>query len=92
MFIGASMDKKVRQLSGANMDIDLASNQSDIHWKQTLCPWNKEENTKEHKCAVKNTSICKYFCGIKYLDSVLCSYPYENTEVLKDDETDGKTK
>ena len=86
------MDKKVRQLSGANMDIDLASNQSDIHWKQTLCPWNNEENTKEHKCAVKNTSICKYFCGIKYLDSVLCSYPYENTEVLKDDETDGKTK
>ena len=86
------MDKKVKQLSGANMDIDLTSNQSDIHWEQKMCPWNKEENTKEHKCAVKNTSICKYFCGIKYLDSVLCSYPYENTEVLKDDETDGKTK
>ena len=56
------MDKIVRQLSGANMDIDLASNQSDIHWEQTLCPWNEEENTKEPKCAVKNTSICKFFC------------------------------
>ena len=63
---------------------------SDIHWEQTMCPWNKEENTKEHKCAVKNTSICKYFCGIKYLDSVLCSYPYENLDVLKSDEIDRK--
>ena len=27
------MDKKVKQLRGANMDIDLASNQSDIHNK-----------------------------------------------------------
>ena len=86
------MNKAVKQLSGANMDIDLTSNQSDIHWKQTMCPWNKEENTREHKCAVKNTSICKYFCGIKYLDSVLCSYPYENSVVLKDDETDRQIK
>lgn len=78
------MDKKVKQLSGANMDIDLTSNESDIHWKQSACPWNEEENTKEHKCAVKNVSICKYFCGIKYLDSVLCSYPYEITDVLSD--------
>ena len=61
------MDKRVKQLSGANMDIDLTSDASDIHWKQTVCPWNEEENTKEHKCAVKNTSICKYFCGIKYI-------------------------
>ena len=82
------MDKKVKQLSGANMDIDLASKQSDIHWEQTMCPWNEEEKTREHKCAVKNTSRCKYFSGINYLDSVLCSYPYENTEVLFHDETD----
>ena len=81
------MDKKVKQLSGANMDIDLTSNESDIHWKQSACPWNEEENTKEHKCAVKNVSICKYFCGIKYLDSVLCSYPYERNDILSD-ETD----
>ena len=78
------MDKRVKQLNGANMDIDLTSDASDIHWKQTVCPWNEEENTKEHKCAVKNTSICKYFCGIKYLDSVLCSYPYESIDVLSD--------
>ena len=78
------MDKRVKQLSGANMDIDLTSNASDIHWQQSACPWNNEDNTQEHKCAVKNTSICKYFCGIKYLGSVLCSYPFENTDVLSD--------
>ena len=82
------MDKKVRKLSGANMDIDLTSEESDIHWQQAVCPWNKEDNTKEHKCAVKNISICKFFCGIEYLDSVLCSYPYENIDVLSDDEVD----
>lgn len=86
------MDKKVKQLSGANMDIDLISNESSIHWEQTMCPWNKEKNTKEHKCAVKNTSICKYFCEIKYLDSVLCSYPYENLDILNADEIDRKMK
>ena len=80
------MNKTVQQLRGANMDIDLTSDQSDIHWEQTICPWNKDENTREHKCAVKNTSICKYFCGIKYLDSVLCSYPYENTDAFNNDE------
>ena len=84
------MDKKVQQLSGANMDIDLTSSESDISWEQSICPWNKEENTNEHKCAIKNTSICKYFCGIKYLDSVVCSYPYENTEVIIDDEESEK--
>ena len=82
------MDNRVKELSGANMDIDLISNQSDIHWEQSMCPWNKKENTKEHKCAVKNTSICKYFCGIKYLDSVLCSYPNENKEVLNEGEVE----
>ena len=34
MFIGVCMDKIVRQLSGANMDIDLASNQIFIGNKQ----------------------------------------------------------
>ena len=43
---------------------------------------------KTHKCAVKNTSICKYFCGIQYLDSVLCSYPNINIKVLRRDEMD----
>ena len=72
--------RELKELQGANMDIDLVSD--NIDWNQESCPWNKDENTKEHKCAVKDTSICRYFCGIKYLDSVLCSYPYENIEVL----------
>ncbi len=64
---------KINELKGANMDIDLVSD--NLEWPQDKCPWNVSENTKEHKCAVKNISICKYFCGIKYLDTVLCSYP-----------------
>jgi len=32
-------------------------------------------------CYGKGTSIYKYFCGIKFLDSVL-SYLHENKEVL----------
>ena len=75
-------EKKIRKLTGANMDIDLVSEKVD--WAQSVCPWNEADNTKEHKCAVKDTSICKFFCGIKYLDSVLCSYPHENTDVLND--------
>lgn len=77
--------KKIRELQGANMDIDLVS--ENIGWKQVCCPWNEAEKTKEHKCAVKNTSICKFFCGIKYPDSVLCSYPYENKNMLTEEET-----
>ena len=70
------MDEEIiRELSGANMDIDLVS--ENAPWTQCACPWNEAENTKEHRCAVKDTSICKYFRGIKYLDSVLCSYPQE---------------
>ena len=71
---------KIRELVGANMDIDLVSD--NVDWNQSVCPWNAAENSKEHKCAVKDTSICKYFCGIKHLDSVLCSYPNENKKVL----------
>jgi len=64
-------------LDGANMDIDLVS-QDNASWKQTACPWNTKESTNEHKCAVKNVSICKYFCGIEYLDNVICCYPDKN--------------
>ena len=81
------MDKRIKFLKGGNMDIDLISSGD---WKQEQCPWNQEENTKEHKCAVKDTSICKYFCGVKFLDSVLCSYPYPNLDVLKESEIDRK--
>ena len=74
---------KIKELQGANMDIDLVS--KNVAWDQSNCPWNEADNTTEHKCAVKDISICKYFCGIKYLDSVLCSYPYENKEALNDE-------
>ena len=68
----------VQKLDGANMDIDLTSNNENIAWSQDVCPWNEEEKTDKHRCAVKDTSICPYFCGIEYLDNVLCCYPNEN--------------
>ncbi len=60
------------------MDIDLSSKREEIHWGQDKCPWNEFDKNDSHKCAVKNISICPYFCGIEYLDNVLCSYPNEN--------------
>ncbi len=68
----------IRKLSGANMDIDLATPPEKIAWEQDHCPWNEAENTNAHLCAVKNVSICRYFCGIEYLDTLLCCYPYPN--------------
>ena len=67
-------------LDGANLDIDLTSSDK-ISWKQNKCPWNEAEGVDVHKCAVKNTSICDYFCGIEYLDNVICCYPDKNTLV-----------
>ena len=78
------MDLRITKLLGANMDIDF----SNLNFGNSQCPWNLAEKTQEHKCAVKNTSICKYFCGIQYLDSVLCSYPHINIKVLRRDEMD----
>lgn len=78
------MDNRVKKIIGANMDIDF----SNPNFGNSCCPWNSDENTDIHKCAVKDTSICKYFCGIQYLDSVLCSYPHENITVLSRDEID----
>jgi hypothetical protein len=57
------------------MDIDLATPQGDIAWAQDACPWNAAEHTGAHRCAVKNVSLCPYFRGIEYLDTLLCSYP-----------------
>jgi len=71
-------NKVIRKLGGANMDIDLTTENGMINWEQDLCPWNTAEKSSEHKCAVKNTSICKYFYGIEFLDYVLCSYPTKN--------------
>ena len=72
------MHKHIRALDGANMDIDLTTAEGDVSWKQEKCPWNESENANVHKCAVKNTSICEYFCGISYLDNVLCCHPHNN--------------
>lgn len=65
------------RLKGANFDIDLAS-QGKIPWKQDVCPWNEKEGTNLHRCAIKDTSICEYFCGLEYPDTVMCCYPDEN--------------
>ncbi len=70
---------KAKELKGANMDIDLTS-KSQVHWQQDKRPWNKAERTNEHKCAVKNISICKYFMGIKRPDIVLCACPENGTQ------------
>jgi hypothetical protein len=72
------MNTLIKKLSGANMDIDLATQPAEIAWEQDQCPWNAAEATNLHRCAVKNISICPYFCGVEYLDTLLCCYPHEN--------------
>lgn len=72
------MNELIRKLIGANMDIDLASPGGSIAWEQQKCPWNEAEKTDMHRCAVKNISLCPYFCGVEYLDTLLCSYPHPN--------------
>jgi hypothetical protein len=72
------MDQVIKKLRGGNLDIDLATPEGDIPWKQDACPWNTAEHSDQHKCAIKNVSICPYFCGIEFLDTVLCCYPQEN--------------
>ena len=68
----------IKKLPGANMDIDLSSPAGQISWQQAKCPWNAAEGTNSHRCALKNVSICPYFCGVEYLDTLLCCYPDEN--------------
>ena len=58
--------EEIRILSRANPEVS---------WYIEPCPWNEEEDRGEHKCAVKSTSICRYFRGISPLDSVLYVYP-----------------
>jgi hypothetical protein len=72
------MNELISKLNGANMDIDLATSKGEIPWEQDKCPWNEAEQTTEHKCAVKNVSICPYFCGVEHLDTLLCCYPHPN--------------
>ncbi len=71
---------EIKILDGANMDIDLIS-EDKTSWKQMKCPWNEAEGKNIHKCAVKNVSICDYFCGIQYADNVQCCYPNKNETV-----------
>ncbi len=73
-FIESAMNK----LAGANMDIDLATPAGQIAWSQAKCPWNALEGGDQHRCALKNISICQYFCGVEYPDSLLCCFPDEN--------------
>jgi hypothetical protein len=68
----------MKKLTGANMDIDLTTPANQISWQQARCPWNEAERAQAHRCAVKNVSICPYFCGIEYPDTVLCCYPDES--------------
>lgn len=72
------MNDQIQKLKGANMDIDLVTPQGNISWEQDHCPWNEAEHTNVHRCAVKNISICPYFCGVEYIDTLLCCYPNEN--------------
>jgi len=72
------MNENIKKLKGANMDIDLATPLGNIPWEQDACPWNKAGQTNIHKCAVKNISICPYFCGVEYMDVLLCCYPNKN--------------
>jgi hypothetical protein len=77
------MSEIFKELTGANMDIDLATPAGEIAWQQEQCPWNAAEQTIAHRCAVKNTSICPYFCGVQYIDTILCCYPHENPFAAK---------
>jgi hypothetical protein len=72
------MNEFIQKLSGANMDIEMATPTSKVKWEQDNCPWNVADGTDEHKCAHKNISICPYFCGVEYLDTLLCCYPHLN--------------
>jgi hypothetical protein len=74
------MSETIQKLCGANMDIDLATPQGKIDWEQDQCPWNLAEDSSQHKCAVKDISICPYFRGIEPLDIVLCSYPNDDVK------------
>jgi hypothetical protein len=67
------MTELVRELRGGNMDIDLIPKPG-LAWERDACPWNEAEQSQAYKCAVKDTSICPYFRGIKPLDTVLCAY------------------
>jgi len=55
------------------MDIEIPNED----WEENQCPWNRVENTQEHKCAYKGTYVCPYFMGIERKDTILCVYPHK---------------
>ena len=71
------MDDRIQKLRGANMDIDLATPADEIGWQQETCPWNAVDGAEGTPLRGQNYSICSYFCGVEYLDTLLCSYPHE---------------
>jgi hypothetical protein len=56
------------KIPGGNIDIDFSKTEG-MSWEPGTCPWGPE-----HKCAVKNTSMCDYFEGVEAPDIILCSY------------------
>ncbi len=68
------MPELIRELDGGNMEIDLFPKPG-LQWEPDGCPLNAAEGTLEHKCAVKDISICEYFRRVKPLDTILCTYP-----------------
>jgi hypothetical protein len=66
--------ESVRELRGGNMDIDLIPKPG-LDWVRDECPWNRAGETNEHRCAIKDISICPHFRGIRPIDTVLCAYP-----------------
>jgi len=55
--------------------------------QKNKCPWNEADKTDDHICGLRDTSLCKYYCGIEEHD-VLCSYPHTSLSVLKREEID----
>jgi len=74
------MTDNLKRYTGANMDIDLATPPDRISWNQNKCPWNLAEQTDAHRCAVKNISLCQYFRGVEYPDTLLCCYLQREVE------------
>ena len=72
------MSADLLKLNDANMDIDPTTPKGQIEWQQQTCPWIEADGKVEHKCVIKNVSVCPYFCGIEYLDKLICCYPNEN--------------
>ncbi len=72
------MNPAIKKLGGANMDIDLATPGERGSGEQERRRGQEAAGADAQRGTVKDVSICPYFCGVEYLDSVLCCYPWEN--------------